>query len=140
MLISLLALARTGTSSKSTKLVHGGIRYLQKAILDLDLGQWDLVKEALRERRLFLTNAPHLSNEVPILIPLFKYWQLPYYFMGAKMYDLLTGIENMSQSYVMGRSGTVKAFPAIKKDGLAGMFSLSRICACPKPQLVSFVH
>jgi glycerol-3-phosphate dehydrogenase len=55
----------TGTSSKSTKLVHGGVRYLQKAIFELDYEQWKLVKEALRERKIFLTTAPHLSHMLP---------------------------------------------------------------------------
>lgn len=55
----------SGTSSKSTKLVHGGVRYLQKAIMELDYEQWKLVKEALRERKIFLETAPHLSHMLP---------------------------------------------------------------------------
>lgn len=55
----------SGTSSKSTKLVHGGVRYLQKAIMELDREQWNLVKEALRERKIFLETAPHLSHQLP---------------------------------------------------------------------------
>ena len=63
----------TGTSSKSTKLVHGGVRYLQKAVMELDYDQYKLVKEALHERRIFLQTAPYLSNMLPIMLPIYKY-------------------------------------------------------------------
>ena len=62
----------TGTSSKSTKLVHGGVRYLQKAVFELDYDQWKLVKEALHERRIFLQTAPYLSAMLPIMLPIYK--------------------------------------------------------------------
>lgn len=62
----------TGTSSKSTKLVHGGVRYLQKAVFELDYEQYKLVKEALHERKIFLQTAPYLSNMLPIMLPLYK--------------------------------------------------------------------
>lgn len=62
-----------GTSSKSTKLVHGGVRYLQKAILELDYEQYKLVKEALHERKIFLETAPYLSHMLPIMLPIYKY-------------------------------------------------------------------
>lgn len=61
-----------GTSSKSTKLVHGGVRYLQKAIMELDREQWALVKEALKERKVFLHTAPYLSHMLPIMLPVYK--------------------------------------------------------------------
>ena len=61
-----------GTSSKSTKLVHGGVRYLQKAVFELDYEQYKLVKEALHERKIFLQTAPYLSNMLPIMLPLYK--------------------------------------------------------------------
>jgi len=64
----------TGTSSKSTKLVHGGVRYLQKAVFELDYEQYKLVKEALHERKIFLQTAPYLSNMLPIMLPLYKYF------------------------------------------------------------------
>ena len=63
-----------GTSSKSTKLVHGGVRYLQKAVFELDYEQYKLVKEALHERKIFLQTAPYLSNMLPIMLPLYKYF------------------------------------------------------------------
>jgi len=61
-----------GTSSKSTKLVHGGVRYLQKAVFELDYEQYKLVREALRERRVFLQTAPYLSHMLPIMLPIYK--------------------------------------------------------------------
>ena len=62
----------TGTSSKSTKLVHGGVRYLQKAVMELDYEQYKLVREALHERRIFLQTAPYLSHMLPIMLPIYK--------------------------------------------------------------------
>ncbi len=102
----------SGTSSKSTKLVHGGVRYLQKAVMELDYEQYKLVKEALRERRIFLETAPHLSHMLPILLPLYAWWQLPYYYAGCKMYDILAGKENMESSYWMTKSRALEAFLA----------------------------
>ena len=81
----------SGTSSKSTKLVHGGVRYLEKAVWELDYNQYALVKEALRERKYFLDTAPHLSQWLPIMIPLQKLWQVPYFWAGTKAYDFLAG-------------------------------------------------
>ncbi|ORX34271.1 putative glycerol-3-phosphate dehydrogenase [Kockovaella imperatae] len=110
----------SGTSSKSTKLVHGGVRYLQKAVMELDYEQWKLVKEALRERRIFLETAPHLSSMLPILLPIYTWWQLPYYYAGCKLYDILAGKENMESAYWMGKGKALEAFPMLKKDGLVG--------------------
>jgi glycerol-3-phosphate dehydrogenase len=67
-----LPLPLVGTSSKSTKLVHGGVRYLQKAVIELDYEQYKLVKEALHERHIFLQIAPYLSNMLPIMLPIYK--------------------------------------------------------------------
>lgn len=110
----------SGTSSKSTKLVHGGVRYLQKAIFELDYEQWKLVKEALKERRVFLNTAPHLSHMLPLLLPIYTWWQLPYYYAGCKLYDFLAGKENMESAYWMGRGKALEAFPMLKADGLVG--------------------
>lgn len=110
----------SGTSSKSTKLVHGGVRYLQKAVMELDYEQYKLVKEALRERKIFLETAPHLSAMLPILLPIYTWWQLPYYYAGCKMYDILAGKENMESAYWMGKGKALEAFPMLKKDGLVG--------------------
>ncbi|KAJ3554656.1 hypothetical protein NP233_g12373 [Leucocoprinus birnbaumii] len=110
----------TGTSSKSTKLVHGGVRYLQKAVFELDYDQYKLVREALHERRIFLQTAPYLSNMLPIMLPVYKYWQVPYYLAGCKLYDVLAGKENMETSYVMSKGKALETFPMLKSDGLVG--------------------
>ncbi|KAG1901397.1 DAO-domain-containing protein [Suillus fuscotomentosus] len=110
----------SGTSSKSTKLVHGGVRYLQKAVLELDYEQYKLVREALRERRVFLQTAPYLSHMLPIMLPIYKYWQVPYYWSGCKFYDLLAGKENMESSYLMSKGKALEQFPMLKSDGLVG--------------------
>ncbi|KAI0304259.1 DAO-domain-containing protein [Multifurca ochricompacta] len=110
----------SGTSSKSTKLVHGGVRYLQKAVMELDYEQYKLVKEALHERRIFLQTAPYLSHMLPIMLPIYKYWQVPYYWAGCKMYDVLAGKENMESSYLMSKGKALETFPMLKSDGLVG--------------------
>ncbi|KAK2463775.1 hypothetical protein APHAL10511_004213 [Amanita phalloides] len=109
-----------GTSSKSTKLVHGGVRYLQKAVFELDYDQWKLVKEALHERRIFLQTAPYLSAMLPIMLPIYKFWQVPYYWAGCKLYDMLAGRENMESSYIMSKGKALETFPMLKSDGLVG--------------------
>lgn len=110
----------SGTSSKSTKLVHGGVRYLEKAFWNLDYSQYELVREALRERKNFLYTAPHLSSWLPILLPLQKWWQAPYFWAGTKMYDLLAGGEGNPSSYYLSKSRAIEAFPLLKKDNLVG--------------------
>ncbi|KAJ1758018.1 mitochondrial glycerol-3-phosphate dehydrogenase [Coemansia sp. RSA 1591] len=110
----------SGTSSKSTKLVHGGVRYLQKAIMGLDYEQWKMVREALHERKTFLHIAPYLSNELPILLPVYTWWQLPYFWIGCKMYDLLAGKQGITGSYALGRSKTLENFPMLRAENLVG--------------------
>ncbi|KAF2178086.1 glycerol-3-phosphate dehydrogenase mitochondrial precursor [Zopfia rhizophila CBS 207.26] len=110
----------SGTSSKSTKLVHGGVRYLEKAVWNLDYNQYSLVVEALRERRYFLDTAPHLSSWLPIMIPIDKWWKVPYFWAGTKMYDFLAGSENIESSYFLTKSKALDAFPMLKKNGLFG--------------------
>ncbi|KAH0559151.1 hypothetical protein GP486_004312 [Trichoglossum hirsutum] len=110
----------SGTSSKSTKLVHGGVRYLEKAVRDLDYNQYKLVKEALRERKYFLDTAPHLSMWLPIMLPIYQWLKAPYYWIGVKCYDLLAGAENIESSYFLTRSKALDAFPMLKRKGLVG--------------------
>ena len=109
-----------GTSSKSTKLVHGGVRYLEKAVWELDYNQYALVKEALRERKYFLDTAPHLSRWLPIMLPLQHWWQAPYFWAGTKFYDFLAGSEGIESSYFLTRSKALDAFPMLRKDNLFG--------------------
>ena len=118
--IHLSALSSIGTSSKSTKLVHGGVRYLQKAVFELDYEQYKLVREALHERRIFLQTAPYLSSMLPIMLPVYKYWQVPYYWAGCKLYDILAGKENMESSYIMTKGKALETFPMLNSTGLVG--------------------
>ncbi|KAH9898619.1 FAD dependent oxidoreductase-domain-containing protein [Xylariomycetidae sp. FL2044] len=110
----------SGTSSKSTKLVHGGVRYLEKAVWNLDYNQYLLVKEALKERKYFLQTAPHLSSWLPIMLPLDKWWKAPYYWAGTKCYDFLAGSEGIESSYFLTRSKALDAFPMLKQTDLVG--------------------
>ncbi|OAA59683.1 FAD dependent oxidoreductase [Niveomyces insectorum RCEF 264] len=110
----------SGTSSKSTKLVHGGVRYLEKAVWNLDYNQYQLVKEALKERKYFLQTAPHLSMWLPIMLPLDRLWKIPYYWVGTKFYDLLAGREGIESSYFLTKSKAIDAFPMLKQAGLVG--------------------
>ncbi|XP_069020327.1 glycerol-3-phosphate dehydrogenase, mitochondrial [Embiotoca jacksoni] len=110
----------SGTSSRSTKLIHGGVRYLQKAIMQLDYEQYMMVKEALHERANLLKIAPHLSAPLPIMLPVYKWWQLPYYWAGIKMYDLVSGIQCLKSSYVLSKTKALELFPMLKKDKLVG--------------------
>ncbi|KAG0203856.1 mitochondrial glycerol-3-phosphate dehydrogenase [Mortierella sp. GBA30] len=110
----------SGTSSRSTKLVHGGVRYLEKAVRELDIEQYKLVKEALTERANFLKIAPYLSYQLPIMLPIYKWWQVPYYWAGSKAYDLLAGHQGMESSYFLSRSKALEAFPMLKNEKLVG--------------------
>ena len=106
----------SGTSSRSTKLVHGGVRYLEKAVWNLDYDQYELVKEALRERSNFLHAAPHLTSWLPVMIPLTRWWEVPYFWAGTKCYDLLAGSEANPSSYFMPQRKALDTFPMLKKS------------------------
>ncbi|NXM85577.1 GPDM protein, partial [Oenanthe oenanthe] len=110
----------SGTSSRSTKLIHGGVRYLQKAIMKLDFEQYRMVKEALEERAHLLKSAPHLSAPLPIMLPIYKWWQLPYYWVGIKLYDLVAGSQCLRSSYVLTKARALELFPMLRRDRLVG--------------------
>ncbi|KAL5038386.1 hypothetical protein BDV3_006443 [Batrachochytrium dendrobatidis] len=110
----------SGTSSRSTKLVHGGVRYLEKAFMEMDYEQYKLVVEALHERGIFLKIAPYLAYQLPIMLPISQWWKIPYYWVGAKAYDILAGSEGLAHSYFLTRSRALEAFPMLKKDRLKG--------------------
>jgi glycerol-3-phosphate dehydrogenase len=102
-----------GTSSRSTKLVHGGVRYLAQG----DIG---LVKEALHERGLLLKNAPHLVKNQSFIIPNYKWWDGIFYTIGLKVYDFLSGRLSLGASIHLNRKETLEQISSIKPDGLKG--------------------
>ncbi|KAK5645639.1 hypothetical protein RI129_004103 [Pyrocoelia pectoralis] len=110
----------SGTSSRSTKLIHGGVRYLQKAIMQFDIEQYRMVKEALHERANMLTSAPHLAHPLPIMLPVYQWWQVPYYWFGIKMYDLVAGSKTVKSSYLLSKKSALELFPMLRGDKLVG--------------------
>jgi len=109
-----------GTSSRSTKLVHGGVRYLEMAVKKLDKVQYNLVKDGLRERGLLLKNARHLANRLALVTPLYKWFDVPYVFAGLKFYDILSGKQNIGHSRLLSRKEVLQRFPGVKSEGLKG--------------------
>jgi len=109
-----------GTSSKSTKLVHGGVRYLEKAFLNFDWEQFEMVREALQERSTFLRIAPHLTKQLPIMLPIYQWWKAPYYWFGSKIYDFVAGSRGLEQSYFLNRSKALEVFPMLRGASLIG--------------------
>jgi len=102
-----------GTSSRSTKLVHGGVRYLQQ-------GDVSLVFEALKERGLMFKNAPHLVRNQSFVIPTYDWWGGPFYTVGLKVYDLMAGKLGLGPSKHLCREEAIEALPTVEKDGLKG--------------------
>ena len=102
-----------GTSSRSTKLVHGGVRYLQQ-------GNVKLVREALHERGLLLRNAPHLCQPIRFVLPTYAWWGKPYFGVGLKVYDLLAGGLSLGASRVMSKHAVLDALPTLRAEGLRG--------------------
>lgn len=105
-----------GTSSRSTKLVHGGVRYLAQANISL-------VREALKERGLLEQNAPHLVRNQTFLIPNYKWWEGAYYTLGLKAYDFLAGKLSLGASKHVSKDETIRKLPTIQKDKLKGSVS-----------------
>ena len=102
-----------GTSSRSTKLVHGGVRYLAQ-------GNFSLVREALKERGILLRNAPHVVHKQEFIVPCYSNWQKFYYGIGLKIYDLLSGKYSFGKSRILSRLETINHLPTVRHDGLAG--------------------
>jgi glycerol-3-phosphate dehydrogenase len=100
-----------GTSSRSTKLVHGGVRYLKQ-------GNISLVLEALRERGLLCENAPHLVHHLEFIVPIYSWWEGPFYGIGMKIYDRLAGKLGLSPSRVLSREETLELIPTLEPAGL----------------------
>jgi glycerol-3-phosphate dehydrogenase len=119
-----------GTSSRSTKLIHGGLRYLQQ-------GNIALVVEALKERGLLCQNAPHLIHHLPFLLPNYHWWEGPFYGIGIKIYDMLAGKLGIEKSQKISLRATLKAIPTLEPNGLRGgviyydgQFDDSRLAIC----------
>lgn len=119
-----------GTSSRSTKLIHGGVRYLQQ-------GNLVLVREALRERHLLLANAPHLVHEISFVIPLYSWWERPFYGIGMALYDLLSGTHGLKRSRHLSREETIDLIPTVRRQSLRGgivyhdgQFDDARLAVC----------
>ena len=102
-----------GTSSRSTKLVHGGVRYLEQ-------GNISLVMEALRERGILRQNAPHLVSDLAFVVPSYDWWESPFYGLGLKVYDLLAGKYGFGPSQILSREETIARLPTIQPEGLRG--------------------
>ncbi len=102
-----------GTSSRSTKLAHGGVRYLQR-------GDVALVTEALHERGLLRRNAPHLVHDLQFVVPNYDWWEAPFYGIGLKVYDLLAGKLGFGASRILSKEQTIERIPTIETEGLRG--------------------
>ena len=102
-----------GTSSRSTKLAHGGVRYLEQ-------GNVSLVMEALKERGLLRRNAPHLVSELEFVVPSYAWWEGPFYGIGLKLYQMLSGKYGFGPSRLISREETVRRLPNVNPDGLTG--------------------
>jgi len=102
-----------GTSSRSTKLAHGGVRYLEQ-------GNISLVMEALKERGILRQNAPHLVHNLAFVVPNYDWWEAPFYGLGLKVYNLLAGKYGFGDSQILSREETLERLPTIKTDGLRG--------------------
>ena len=102
-----------GTSSRSTKLVHGGVRYLQQ-------GNITLVMEALKERGILRENAPHLVHDLAFIVPNYDWWEAPFYGIGLKVYDMLAGRYGFGASKILSTDETFKRIPTLKTEGLRG--------------------
>jgi glycerol-3-phosphate dehydrogenase len=107
------------TSSKSTKLIHGGVRYLEQAVKKLDWEQYKMVRKSLREREILLNNAPHLSRPLALLTPCFNIIEGIYYTIGMKMYEWISGSANMPKSAWLSKKETLNRIPELKSKRLS---------------------
>lgn len=102
-----------GTSSRSTKLVHGGVRYLEQ-------GNVSLVMSALKERGLLRQNAPHLVHDLAFVVPNYSWWEAPFYGIGLKLYDMLAGKYGFGASKLLSKEETLALLPALEPEELRG--------------------
>jgi glycerol-3-phosphate dehydrogenase len=109
-----------GTSSRSTKLIHGGVRYLERALTHLDRAEFALVREALLERAAFFRLAPFLCRRLGILAPAANPWERLYFAAGLRLYDRLAGAASLGRTRVLGRAEALEVFPTLGRAGAAG--------------------
>ena len=119
-----------GTSSRSTKLIHGGFRYLKQ-------GNVPLVMESLHERGLLLRNAPHIVRPLSFVVPTYRWWEAPFYMAGLKLYDALAGSLGIAPADLLNPAETVELIPTIETDRLTGgvqyydgQFDDARLAVC----------
>ncbi len=110
----------SATSSKSTKIIHGGVRYLEEAVKELDPAEYHVVNRALHERILMLKNGPYLSRSLEFLIPCLHWLDAGYYDIGLKLYDWIAGESSIFPSHFLSRQETLRRMPTLKKDDLVG--------------------
>ena len=108
----------SATSSKSTKLFHGGVRYLEQAVKKLDLEQFRMVNKALNERKTLIQNAPHLAQPLALLTPCYTWWEGIYYAIGLKIYDFLAGKTNLAPSEWLSKDAAIRRVPQLKEERL----------------------
>src|SRR5947209_15976708 len=102
-----------GTSSRSTKLIHGGVRYLQQ-------GNISLVMESLKERGILRRNAPHLVHDLAFVVPNYSWWDAPFYGIGMKVYDVLAGRHGFGKSRLLSKDEVLTHIPTLEQTGLLG--------------------
>jgi len=108
------------TSSAATKIIHGGVRYLEEAVKDVDPKEYHVVVRALHERVRMLNNAPHLTRQLQFLVPSFHWLDVAYLDIGLKIYDWLAGSARISPSRYVSREETLERMPELKREGLIG--------------------
>jgi glycerol-3-phosphate dehydrogenase len=115
----------SAASSASTKLVHGGVRYLEQAVKGLNLEEYRMVKAALREREYMLANAPYLAHASHFMVPVYSWARALYYLVGMKMYDAVAGKSNLFPSSFVSREEALRRMPGLNTKGLRGAVSYS---------------
>ncbi|HSR38940.1 MAG TPA: FAD-dependent oxidoreductase, partial [Phnomibacter sp.] len=108
----------SATSGKSTKLIHGGVRYLEQAIKKLSIGQFRMVRKALQERNTLLRIAPHLTRRLPLITPCRNWLEGLYYFVGLLLYDRMSGCSKMGQSKLLSKKRAVDIIPTLNQNHL----------------------
>jgi glycerol-3-phosphate dehydrogenase len=108
------------TSSAATKIIHGGVRYLEEAIKGADLQEYHVLVRALHERVRMLENAPHLTRRLEFLVPSYHWLDVAYLDIGLKIYDWLAGPGRISPSKFLSRDETLEHMPGLNAEGLLG--------------------